>query len=75
METIAAVVIVVLVVLVSTIAVLDLLRPPNTNQQSTRLPFVVQPVVDIIVPALYNNQGSNNDNAPLNVTDGQGRKS
>ena len=71
LETIALIVIVVLVVIVSTIAVFDLLTPPKTNPASTSLPFVVQPVVDVIVPALYTNQGSNNDNIPLNVTEGQ----
>ncbi len=64
-------IIVVLVIIVSTIAVFDLLAPPKVNQRSTSLPFIVQPVVDVIVPSLYTNQGSSNDNKPLNVTDGQ----
>lgn len=71
LETVAVGIIVVLVIVVSTIAVFDLLTPPKTNQHSTSLPFVVQPVVDVIVPSLYTNQGSNNDNIPLNVTGGQ----
>ena len=71
LETISVGIIVVLVIVVSTIAIIDLLAQPKANQYSTSLPFIVQPVVDVIVPSLYTNQGSNNDNIPLNVTGGQ----
>lgn len=69
-EVIAIGIIIVLGVAATAIAVYDLLSPPRSNQ-TTSLPFVEQPVVDVIVPSLYRNQGSNNVNSPINVTAGQ----
>lgn len=69
-ESVAIGVIIVLGVIVASIAVYDLLTPPKSNQQGTSLPFVVQPVVDVIVPSLFRQQGSDNGNVPLNITQG-----
>lgn len=71
LERVAIAIIIVLVVVVTTIAVVDILTPPRSGRSTTSLPFVVQPVVDVIVPALFNDQGSKNLNAPLNATGGQ----
>lgn len=70
-ETVAIGVIVILAVIVTSVAVFDLLAPPKSNQSNTSFPFVEQPVVDVIVPALSREQGSGNNNIPLNVTAGQ----
>lgn len=70
-ESIAIGVIIVLGVIAASIAVYDLLTPPTSGQQTTSLPFVEQPVVDVIVPSLFRQQGSNNGNVPLNVTQGE----
>lgn len=69
-ETIAIGVIVVLAVIVTSVAVFDLVSS-GSNQSTTSLPFVEQPVVDVILPSLFRAQGSGNDNIPLNVTHGQ----
>lgn len=70
-ETVAIGVIVILAVIVTSVAVFDLLTPPKSNQPDTTFPFIEQPVVDVIVPALSREQGSGNNNIPLNVTVGQ----
>lgn len=60
-----------LVIIATTVAVFDLLTPPKSSQPSTSLPFIQQPVVDVIIPSLFRTQGSNNDNMPLNLTQGE----
>lgn len=70
-ESIAIGVIIILGVIAASVAVYDLLTPPTSGQNTTSLPFVEQPVVDVIVPSLFRQQGSNNGNVPLNVTQGE----
>lgn len=70
-ESIAIGVIIILGVIAASIAVYDLMTPPKSNLQTTSLPFVNQSVVDVIVPSLYRQQGSNSGNVPLNATQGE----
>ena len=71
-ESIAIAAIIVLAILVTGIATYDLLSPHNgQGQQGTTQALSAQPVVDVILPSLFRQQGSNSQNAPLNVTSGQ----
>ncbi len=71
-ESMAIVVVIVLALIVVGVASYDLLTPRTTHaQQSTSYSFVQQPVVDLIIPTLFRQQGSDSGNLPLNVTRGE----
>lgn len=71
-ESLAIALIIVLALIVVGVASYDLLSPRTTHaQQSTTYSFVQQPVVDLIIPTLFRQQGSDSGNLPLNVTRGE----
>lgn len=71
-ESMAIAAVIVLAIVVTGVASYDLLSPRTTQpQQSTTYSFVEQPVVDLIIPTLFKQQGSDSSNVPLNVTRGE----
>lgn len=70
-ETISIAAIIVLAIVAAGIATYYLLTPPRAGAQTTTYSFIEQPVVDVIIPTLFREQGSNNGNIPLNVTRGE----
>jgi hypothetical protein len=72
-EWVAVAVIVVLAIAVISITTYNLLVKQTARgpTQTTSEPFVVQPVVDVIIPSLFRQGPTGGINSPLNLTVGQ----
>jgi len=69
-EKVASLIIVILALIITTVAVYDFMSSQSQNSVPPNS-FPQEPVVDIIIPALYRQTSTGGINAPLNVTAGE----
>jgi hypothetical protein len=71
LERRAALVAVLLAIVAAAIAGANLYFNGNASNQTTPNSFIIQPVLDIIIPSLFHESSTGGVNAPLNVSAGQ----